>query len=333
MIDANSVPVDGDSERLAQTVREEEIRDLNVLGISPDAAVNEFEAFVGCYDLSDPGMEYKRSHTYRVALLALRIAREENALWQPDRHLDESVCLMAGLLHDVGRFPQWAMARSYSDAAIGPHARMSYDMLSEYGMIHRFVDPDAGSRAMTQARARATHALLEVVRTHSDFSVDGLPDDVLPYAHVTRDADKVDILNATAGALCSDGFADRFAAAVDAARHGRPLPEIDPVEAPFIMERVSRRDAPFGVSDAVYEDVMAHRIVDRCHSVTSEDGLMCALCLVFDDGRITRNRLIRESGAVGMLADVADSLYAGPDGHADSRFLACVEEVRGFLGT
>ena len=333
MVTVNSIPVEGDSERLAQAIRDESLEPGNILGISAEAVVDEFERFVGCYDLTNPGIEYKRSHTYRVALLALRIAREENRMWQPDRHLDEGMCLLAGLLHDTGRFPQWAMVQSYSDAALVPHARISHDMLSGYGMIRRFVNPDAGSRAMTQARARATHAVLEAVRTHSDFSVEDLSEDVIPYAYVTRDADKVDILNATAGTLCSEGFLDRAAAAAEAAERGLPLPPIDPVEAPFILERVNLRHAAPGVSDAVYEDVMSHRIIRRDHSSTLEDGLMCALCLVFDYGKVTRNRLIRESGAVSRLAEVADFLYAGANRHADRRFLECVEEVRSFLDT
>lgn len=144
-------------------------------------ALGAFKELVESYDATQPRIALKVKHTYRVASLCERIAREIGLGAE-----DVDLCWLCGLLHDVGRFEQVRRFDTFSDAASVSHAALGVEMLFENGaaLLRRFVVFDSCDDVI---RAAIAH--------HSDYAIpDDLPEHTRTVASVLRDADKVDIL-------------------------------------------------------------------------------------------------------------------------------------------
>ena len=92
-----------------------------------------------------------------------------------------------GLLHDVGRFPQFMEYKSFSDDNID-HAEIGADYLFKEGHIRDFLDDDKYDSIIEKA-----------IRNHNKFMVsDDLSDEELLFTKMIRDMDKVDIYKQSA---------------------------------------------------------------------------------------------------------------------------------------
>ena len=69
-----------------------------------------FKDFVLNFNNNDEDIEYKINHSYRVADLCVKIAKELNLTDE-----DVEICYICGLFHDVGRFQQLTETKSYGD--------------------------------------------------------------------------------------------------------------------------------------------------------------------------------------------------------------------------
>jgi hypothetical protein len=118
----------------------------------------------------------KREHTYHVCLNTLRIGRS--------LHLNNQDMLLAeaiALLHDVGRFPQYRQYKTFDDDASANHAALGAKVLLEQGVLRGLPEQE--------------HTLiLHAVTLHNVFSLpDTLDQRTRLFAHIVRDADKLDI--------------------------------------------------------------------------------------------------------------------------------------------
>jgi putative nucleotidyltransferase with HDIG domain len=149
--------------------------------LDKQAARTAFRDYVRAYDPSNPRIALKISHTYRVADLSHRIAREEG--------LDADLSWLCGLLHDIGRFEQVRRFDTFNDAASVNHAAMGTHVL--FGTA----DP-RGPRIRDFIEDESEDALVATaIATHSDFRLPtNLDERTRAYANVLRDADKIDIL-------------------------------------------------------------------------------------------------------------------------------------------
>lgn len=127
----------------------------------------------------------KVRHTYRVALLCERIARNLRLSAE-----DVDVAWLCGLLHDLGRFEQVKRYHSFNDANTINHAQLSASLLFDEDdigarpLIRKFIEDDAYDALIRTA-----------IEHHSDFALpDGLDEQTLLLCHILRDADKIDIL-------------------------------------------------------------------------------------------------------------------------------------------
>lgn len=154
-----------------------------------------FDAYVDGYRGADgllPGpLELKRVHSLKVAENAARIG--EGLSLRKDRTLLASA---AGLLHDTGRFTQYARYASFIDADSLDHG------LEGRGVLEReaagfFKDKTEFSR------------LLCSVQYHNRKTEDippGLSSSGESLLRLVRDADKLDIMEILAGSVEADGF-------------------------------------------------------------------------------------------------------------------------------
>lgn len=239
----------------------------NILGVDIDSVVSEFVRYVSCYDRSVPDIERKVVHSLRVAALCRDIAGCRIEEGHQDA-IDVGAETLAGLLHDVGRFPQWAMHAAYRDYANGcDHGCLGYRLLSEFGMVDRFVERD-----MLDGKGRKhLDMVLQAIRVHNQWM---LPDDLdvlgQAYADDLRDADIIDILD------------------ISASRSGMPH---DP------------RAICTSASPAVMASIRDMHTVDRTKMRNDTDIVISRLALVFAvKGRRSREILAEHASWDGYLA-------------------------------
>ena len=124
----------------------------------------------------------KQNHTARVAMVIRRIARSLG-LGPEDLRVAET----AALLHDVGRFRQYAAYRTFRDQASENHARIGLRLINRNRLLTGF------SPAQRAHIARA-------VAFHNTAHPPALNDsESRLFLKLLRDADKLDILNIVIG--------------------------------------------------------------------------------------------------------------------------------------
>lgn len=162
-------------------------------GIDLAAASDEFLRYTGTFDVTNQHIRRKVGHSVRVALLAVRLAEEAGVSGDGyGTYINPSVAFLAGLLHDVGRFPQFAMHRSYDDSSTGcDHGDLGAALLADYGLLERFLPIGANGTDLGKPR----RIVIEATRWHNKKGLpDGMSPDELGYTTLVRDADIIDIM-------------------------------------------------------------------------------------------------------------------------------------------
>jgi putative nucleotidyltransferase with HDIG domain len=152
-----------------------------------------FSAYVDRFSsggVLDPALELKLNHSMRVAADAAEMAEESG--W-PEGTV--RTIRMLGLLHDVGRFPQFAEFGTFSDARSVDHGERGARVLEAEEPLAGLDEDCRGS-------------ILDGVRHHNKRALpDGLSDESRRLAGAVRDADKLDICRIVLRSL-EDGMPD-----------------------------------------------------------------------------------------------------------------------------
>ena len=149
-------------------------------------ALKIFKNYTANYDASNISISLKIAHTYRVASLAERIAK--NVLSEQPNCTNFAWLL--GLIHDIGRFEQFTRYGTFKDALSVDHAELGADILFHEGLFDKFV-----SRAESWEDFHRMKAVAETaVRLHNKLIIpSNLDSQTRIYTTLLRDADKVDI--------------------------------------------------------------------------------------------------------------------------------------------
>ena len=205
-----------------------------------------FERYIGRFrdqgGTLHPLLELKRLHSLRVAGNAGFIAATLG-LPEGERLLAEG----AGLVHDLGRFPQFSLYASFRDAATVDHGAEGRRALEAQDLSF-LSDPEARER------------LLLAVAYHNRKGADipfGLAPDQDRLLRLIRDADKLDIMELVLRAVASDGFRDL----------GEMLPHI----------RLCRELSP-----AVLREALETKSVSSAHLSTLADFLLMLATWFYD---------------------------------------------------
>ena len=139
-----------------------------------------FDDYVFNYDMTDPDINYKYYHSYRVMDTMELLATELN-LSSKDAYLAKVI----GLLHDIGRFEQDKLYNSFKDGKFD-HGNYGVQFLKETNFLDHFNIDKSDYEVVYQA-----------IDNHNQFKInDGLNKRELLFAKLIRDADKLDILYA-----------------------------------------------------------------------------------------------------------------------------------------
>ena len=137
-----------------------------------------FKDYLKNYDVKDPKIALKITHTYEVLSSAKYIASKLN-LNNEDYDL---ACLIA-LLHDIGRVEQLKEYDSYDDSIGLNHAEFGIKLLFEENYIRKFVKENTYDEIIYKAIANHNKYKLETT---------GFTDREIMHAKIIRDADKLD---------------------------------------------------------------------------------------------------------------------------------------------
>ena len=152
--------------------------------------VKAFDEYVNGFDLSDKRIQNKVPHSKRVA----DIAEEIGASIFNNKEIIE-LCYTIGLLHDVGRFPQWTKFKTFNDFRSVDHADESIEMLfGDTKLIKAFEVPEKWHKYIEMAVKYHNKLKIDVTVLHEavkDYNLDYVL--MLTLCKIARDADKLDI--------------------------------------------------------------------------------------------------------------------------------------------
>lgn len=141
---------------------------------------SKFKNYAQNFDFSNDMISRKFYHTFRVVNYAKDIAQSENL----NEH-DYNLAIICALLHDIGRFKQATTYKTYEDLKSVDHGNLGYEILFENDYISEYV-----------TNTYDKEIVLKAVKNHNKFIIDeSLNDKELFFAKLTRDADKLDILD------------------------------------------------------------------------------------------------------------------------------------------
>ena len=125
-----------------------------------------------------PLLDLKYHHSYRVEKNALAISKALD--W---KDAEVNLARAAGVVHDVGRFPQFANYGTFYD----PHS-VDHGEEGERVLMDEF--------PWEYISCRSKDVLLRTTRFHNIRSISGtlIEEDFLPILKIVRDADKLDVL-------------------------------------------------------------------------------------------------------------------------------------------
>ena len=145
--------------------------------INLEKAKNEFINYTNNYDSNDDMIELKISHSLRVMEFAKNIATQMNL-----NEEDIEIAAIIGLLHDIGRFDQQTIYKTYSDLNSFDHGDYAVEILDRD--IRKYVETDKYDSLIKLA-----------IKNHNKYEIEeGLSDRELLFCKIIRDADKLDIL-------------------------------------------------------------------------------------------------------------------------------------------
>lgn len=224
-----------------------------------------WHAYVRRFDAGDAdlrrNMRLKESHTLRVCREAALIGRALT-ISPEDLRLTEALVL----LHDVGRFVQYARYRTFADRLSENHALLGLKILRQ-------------EKVLCHISARSRQILRRAIRYHNQAEVPPVRDRRLVFfAHLLRDADKLDIWRL---------MIDYSNSPPGRKNHAITIGLLDGKE----------------VSPEVMEDLRAQRIVARRNMKNLNDFKLLQLGWVFDVNFLPTLRAVQRRGYLEKLQD------------------------------
>jgi hypothetical protein len=215
-------------------------------------------SFAGEDQTLAPLLRLKYDHSFRVERLASRIASE---LGWSERDISSSRAV--AVLHDVGRFRQFADYGTFYDPESADHGDLGEAVLSEE-FPWEYLDGHHKS------------IIREAVKYHNKRIIpDGVQEETLPFLKLVRDADKLDVFTVVREHV-EDG------------RVRELLPRIKPEPE---------------VSRALVEEIEQEGSASYSNVSTLLDFLLVQATWVFDINFSPSLSILKENGTIGWLAE------------------------------
>ena len=143
-----------------------------------------FMSMVNKYDMKDSNIVRKVIHSYDVAKICYSIASNLNM-----NEEERNFCYLIGLFHDIGRFKQWTIYKTYNDKESVDHGELSKDVLDELDCNELFcIDSDK------------EYILKESIRYHTK-EYEGNDNNLKKYIKIIKNADAYSNVFSTASGM------------------------------------------------------------------------------------------------------------------------------------
>ncbi len=146
--------------------------------INLEKARNEFIEYTNGYDTNEEMIKLKIGHSIRVMEISKKIALSIN--------LEEEkvkIATLIGLLHDIARFEQYTIYKTFSDKESIDHGDLGVKILQENNFLRNFIESD-----------KYDNIILRAIGNHNKYELEkGLNPEEEIFAKIIRDADKIDI--------------------------------------------------------------------------------------------------------------------------------------------
>ncbi|MGE4586150.1 MAG: HD domain-containing protein [Mangrovibacterium sp.] len=203
-------------------------------------------------------LQMKKNHSLRVAALSALIAGK--------LELDEEECKLAefiGLMHDLGRFPQFEKYQSFDDLKTEDHGLLSVGVLEAEDF---FLSMPENVREL----------IVRTIEMHNKLAFTSKDKQVILYSQILRDADKLDIWEVAVSFLKRDGS------------FGLPSISFNLPKAP-------------GISEAVVKSILNGKAVDKKELQTLNDFKLFLMALVFDLNFKVSFQLLNEKQLISRI--------------------------------
>lgn len=142
-------------------------------------AEEEFERYTSKYDMSEPHISRKVYHTARVEELcekiAISIGMDEE---------DINLAKLIGLLHDIARFEQYTIYKTYNDGKSIDHGNFGVEILEKDNYIRKYIETHEYDNIIKKA-----------IKNHNKYAIEtNLNEREALFCKIIRDADKIDIM-------------------------------------------------------------------------------------------------------------------------------------------
>ena len=149
--------------------------------IDIEKANKAFEEYVSNYDMNNTMVKSKYNHTHRVCEQSLAICKSIG--------LDEEntkLAYLIALLHDIGRFEQARVYKTFVDSKSVDHADYGCELLFSGGLIRNFIKDDIYD-----------DIICESIYYHNKYAIPSWLNDenIMLHSKIIRDADKIDIIH------------------------------------------------------------------------------------------------------------------------------------------
>ncbi|WP_319512285.1 HD domain-containing protein [uncultured Draconibacterium sp.] len=147
------------------------------IGLAIKEFNNYVDSFTGLSDDQVKNFEIKKNHSFRVADLALMLAKNMEL-----NETEAQLAYLIGLFHDVGRFKQLKEYNTFNDAKSVDHAELGIEVIRE-------------NKFFNDLENAQVELILLAIKQHNKLGLEkSLTDKERLFAKLIRDADKLDIL-------------------------------------------------------------------------------------------------------------------------------------------
>ncbi len=141
--------------------------------------VKNFYSYVNSYQHLGIAIIRKIEHSVRVMKLCEELAKKL------DFHEEEiQLCMIVGLLHDIGRFEQWKRYQTYVDNQSIDHGDLGAELLEDEAFMRKF-----------NSNKNWDFIIRKAVKYHNKYHLPDFSNDLEEkVCKIVRDADKIDIM-------------------------------------------------------------------------------------------------------------------------------------------
>ena len=142
-------------------------------------AEEEFKKYTSKYDMSETHISRKVYHTARVEELCEKIAISIGM-----NEEDINLAKLIGLLHDIARFEQYTIYKTYNDLKSIDHGDFAVEILNKENYIRKYIEED-----------KYDEIIFKAIKNHNKYKIEtNLNEKEEIFCKIIRDADKIDIM-------------------------------------------------------------------------------------------------------------------------------------------